>query len=315
MVEAVLLWMVVPAAFVLAKGESGSVFLGLASACLVPLTPLLVPIAANDFRELQLAIPFIVLAVEGMRGRRRWLATAGIAGMLACRQEYAVLVASLGLIPPRQPEDLGRTARWVRADLLRRGRLVADLPALPRVRPGLRHRDWIHPPVRGAKVPFEAALPAAGEIILLGLGAWSAMLVGLPRMWLVVFPWAWCVARAGQTIGGVGTEYWSSVRYMAPLAGVGIAAGLVGLCRAVRLIDLPGSRLVAVAGRLGILAVAGLGLFAARAAIESQSAYCAARHLAGRGGRVVGLDRAGRARKTASSPIIRWRPRSPPERR
>ena len=67
-VEAVLLWMVVPAAFVLALGESESVLVALAAACLVPLTPLLVPLAANDFRELQLAIPFVVLAVEGVRG-------------------------------------------------------------------------------------------------------------------------------------------------------------------------------------------------------------------------------------------------------
>ncbi|HEY2158872.1 MAG TPA: DUF2079 domain-containing protein, partial [Isosphaeraceae bacterium] len=268
-VEAVLLWMVVPAAFVLARGESGSVFLGLASACLVPLTPLLVPIAANDFRELQLAIPFVVLAVEGMRGRRRWMASAGIAGMLACRQEYAVLVASLGLIPPRQPEDLGRTARWFRASFYAGVAWWLVFLLYLGVARGYGTVAAYLGQFTGETPPLEAALPAAGEIILLGLGAWSAMLVGLPRMWLVVFPWAWCVVRAGGTIGVVGTGYWSGVRYMAPLAGIGIAAGLVGLCRAARLIDLPGSRLVAISGRLGILAVAALGLFAARSAMHS----------------------------------------------
>ncbi len=160
-VEAVLLWMVVPAAFVLARGESGSILVGLASACLVPLTPLLVPIAANDFRELQLAIPFVVLAVEGMRGRRRWLATAGIVGMLACRQEYAVLVASLGLIPPREPEDLGRTARWARADLLCGCRLVAGLPALSRACPELWDSDGVPPAVRRREAAV-AGRPAGG---------------------------------------------------------------------------------------------------------------------------------------------------------
>jgi Zn-dependent membrane protease YugP len=272
-VEAVLLWMVVPAAFVLARGESGSVILGLASACLVPLTPLLVPIAANDFRELQLGIPFVVLAVEGMRGRRRWLATAGITGMLACRQEYAVIVASLGLIPPRQPEDLGRTARWARATFYVGVAWWLIFLLYVGIARGYGTVTGYLVQFAGEKLPLEAALPAAGEILLLGLGAWSAMLVGLPRMWLVVFPWAWCVARAGGTIGVVGTEQWSSVRYMAPLAGIGIAAGLVGLCHSARLIDLPGSRLVVIAGRLGTLAVAAMGLVAARAAMQSQSAY------------------------------------------
>ncbi len=275
-VEAVLLWMVVPAAFVLARGESGSVPFGLAAACLVPLTPLLVPIASNDFRELQLAIPFVVLAVEGMRGRRRWLATAGIAGMLACRQEYAVLVASLGLIPPRQPEDLGRTARWVRASFYAGVAWWLIFLLYLGLARGYGAVAGYLLQFASAKSPFQAALPAAGEIILLGLGAWSAMLVGLPRMWLVVVPWAWCVARAGQTMGVVGTEYWSSIRYMAPLAGVGIAAGLVGLCRSARLIDLPGSRLVRFAGRAGLLAVAALGLLAARAAMQSQFSYAPA---------------------------------------
>ncbi len=272
-VEAVLLWMVVPAAFVLARGESGSVLVGLASACLVPLTPLLVPVAANDFRELQIAIPFVVLAVEGMRGRRRWLATAGIVGMLACRQEYAVMVASMGLIPSREPEDLGRTARWVRATFYAGvGWALIFLLYLGMAR-GYGAITGYLEQFTGEKLPFDAALVVTGELILLGLGAWSAMLVGLPRMWLVVFPWAWCIARTGRSMGVLGTEYWSSVRYMAPLTGIGIAAGIVGLCRSARLIDGPGSRLVAIAGRLGLIAVAALGLFAARAAIVSRIAY------------------------------------------
>ncbi len=32
--------------------------------------------------------------------------------MLACRQEYAVVAATLALVPPREPEDLGKTYLW-----------------------------------------------------------------------------------------------------------------------------------------------------------------------------------------------------------
>ena len=115
-----------------------------------------------------------------------------------------------------------------------------------------------------------------GELVFLGLGAWAAMFAGLPRMWLVVLPWAWCVARTWLSLGVLSTEYWSCVRYMAPLAGIGIAAGVAGLGRAARLIDAGGSRLVSLAGRLGLIAVAAEGLVAAHAAIAMQFAYAPA---------------------------------------
>ena len=87
---------------------------------LVPLTPLFWPLVWNDFRELQLAGPFVLWAVQGVRSRSSGLAAVGIAGMLACRQEFAVMVATFAFLPPREPESLGATLRWRRATLLDR---------------------------------------------------------------------------------------------------------------------------------------------------------------------------------------------------
>jgi len=48
----------------------------------------------------------------------RAAAAVGIAGMLACRQEFAVIVATLALLPPRRLESLDTTLRWRRATVL-----------------------------------------------------------------------------------------------------------------------------------------------------------------------------------------------------
>src|SRR5437588_492629 len=78
---------------------------------LVPAAPLPWPLAWNDFRELQLAVPFVLWAVQGVRGRDARLAALGIGGMLACRQEFGLMVATFAALPVREPEDVGRTYR------------------------------------------------------------------------------------------------------------------------------------------------------------------------------------------------------------
>ena len=92
--------------------ESQSEAIAVSAAALVPFTPLLWPLVWNDFRELQLAIPFVLWAVQGIRGRQLGLTAAGITGMLACRQEFAVMVATFAFLPAREPEDLSRTLKW-----------------------------------------------------------------------------------------------------------------------------------------------------------------------------------------------------------
>ena len=50
--------------------------------------------------------PFVLWAVQGVRSRSAGWAALGIAGMLACRQEFAVMVATFAFLPPRRPESL-----------------------------------------------------------------------------------------------------------------------------------------------------------------------------------------------------------------
>ena len=109
----VIVWCLVPAVFGLVRSESGSTRLALLATALVPLTPLLWPLAWNDYREMTLALPFIAWGIQGYRDRRPGLAALGIGGMLLCREEYGILVATLALLPPRAGEDVGTTYRWM----------------------------------------------------------------------------------------------------------------------------------------------------------------------------------------------------------
>ncbi len=94
----IVFWWVIPAAYGLVRSESRSSSVALSAAALVPLTPLLWPLAWNDFRELQLVAPFALWAVRGVRERSRAWAALGIAGMLACRQEFAVAVMTFAAL-------------------------------------------------------------------------------------------------------------------------------------------------------------------------------------------------------------------------
>ena len=120
----------------------------LSAAALVPLTPLFWPLVWNDFRELQLVAPFVLWAVQGVRSRSVRLAALGIAGMLACRQEFAVMVATFAFLPPRRPESLSTTLRWRRAMVLDRALLVPlRLLRLPEIHGRPRRAGCVHRPV------------------------------------------------------------------------------------------------------------------------------------------------------------------------
>src|SRR5262249_14422138 len=102
----------------LVRSESRSDVAALSAATLVPWTPLLWPLVWNDFRELQLVAPFVLWAVRGVRERSARWAAVGIAGMLACRQEFDMGVMTYPIMPPRRPEGLTTTLRWRRAMVL-----------------------------------------------------------------------------------------------------------------------------------------------------------------------------------------------------
>ncbi len=229
----VMIWWTVPAAFGLARSESGSARLGLLAAGLVPLTPQLWLLAWDDFREMGLGLPFILWAVEGCRGRRVGLTAFGVAGMLACREEYGLLVACLAILPSRRPEDVGRAYRWLRALVaLGVGWMLLVYFAFESL--AVSHLvPWSYMGQFGA-APRPPADQAAAvlELLVLGLGPWSLLAVLAPR--LAVLMLLWIVAAAGDRWAAslLETPSWHLVRYTAPAVALGLAAGVVGFVRA-----------------------------------------------------------------------------------
>ena len=67
-VQNVMFWWLVPAAFTLVWSETRSTRIALLGAALAPTTPLLWPLVWNDFREIQLAIPFVLWGFKGSGG-------------------------------------------------------------------------------------------------------------------------------------------------------------------------------------------------------------------------------------------------------
>jgi hypothetical protein len=225
-------WLLLPAAFGLVLGETGSIAAGLAALGLVLTTPLLRPLAANDFRELQLALPFALAAVGGIRARSVAVAAVGVLGLLACRQEYALLVASLALVPPRRPEGIERRHRWASALLFSGlGWFLVGFLGFLRASAGSMAPAHYLGEFGGPRPGALAILGTALDLLLIGMGAW-VLLAGLaPRVALLALPWLWSVAAGRWSLQLIQTEQWHHVRYTAPLAATVLAAGLVGFGR------------------------------------------------------------------------------------
>ncbi len=271
--EAAIFWLVVPAAFLLARGESGSVVVGLTAAALVPLTPVFLPMAANDFRELQLAVPFAPLAIEGLRGRRPLVAALGIGGLLACRQEFGPVVALLALVPPRRPEDLGRSARWARATVL----VGVGWTVLFLVYLGLSRSpssvEFYLAQFGGEHAGLGQTLATLADFLLVGLGAWGVTMLAAPRAAAIAVAIAWPLASGRWALRYLAEEQWHHVRYVAPMAAIGVAAGVLGYARLAARLGRTTPRGWGFAAVAGLAAASAVGLASARAVVGSRWAY------------------------------------------
>lgn len=231
-IQCVVFWWVVPASYMLARSESGSTATALAATVLVPTVPLLWPLAINDFRELQLALPFVVWAVDGYRSRQRGLAALGIGGLLACRQEFAVVVASLAILPPREPEDIGRTYAWARG-VVRLGAawvLIAFFGYL-HARLGSNAPAFYLRQFAGPRAGWSETLVTMSDFVAIGLGGWALLAALAPRAALLALPWLWSLAGGRWALRLLGTEQWHHVRYTAPFVALALAAGLIGMAK------------------------------------------------------------------------------------
>jgi hypothetical protein len=231
-IQNVLFWWVVPASYTLVRAESRSDALALSAAFLVPATPLLWPLVWNDFRELQFAAPFVLWAIQGIRSRSAGLAALGIAGMLACRQEYAVIVATFAFLPGRDDEDLSITLRWRQATLLiGLGWLFFGFFGYLKLMVGRPVPDLFIEQFLTPKATLGQSLETSLETMLLGLGAWAILGCLAPRVAILAVPWIWGTCSGRWAMKILATTDWHHVRYTMPMTVMILAAGLIGYAR------------------------------------------------------------------------------------
>jgi Predicted membrane protein (DUF2079) len=231
-IQNIVFWCVIPAAYTLVRSESGSRALAVSAAVIVPLAPLLWPLVLNDFRELQLALPFVLWAVQGVRSRSAAVATVGILGMLACRQEFAVMAATFAFIPPRESGSLTATLRWrhviVFAGLawLLFGFLGYLRFVVGRHAPELYLERFLFP-----KAALPDVVSTAFSALMHGLGIWALLACLAPRVAILALPWIWGPCSGEWSIDSLATADWHHVRYVLPMVAVVLAAGLLGYAR------------------------------------------------------------------------------------
>jgi len=235
-IHGIVFWWVIPAAHTLVRSElepgSRSEWVALSAAFLVPLTPLLWPLAWNDFRELQLAFPFVLWAVQGIRSRRIGLSALGIGGMLACRQEFAALVVLMAFLPPRRPEDSSTTGIW-RLVIFDVGLIwiLFGFFGYLELMVGPRAAEAYVNEFLGPRATIAQTLETAGELMFYGVGGWTFLALLAPRVAVLAIPWIWSLCGGRWALWLLAGPGWHHVRYTVPLLAMSLAAGLVGYAR------------------------------------------------------------------------------------
>ena len=238
LIQNVMFWWVISAAYTLVRSETDSELAALSAAARVPFTPLFWPLVWNDFRELQLAAPFVLWAVQGIRSRSAGWAAVGIAGMLACRQEYAVMVATFAFLPSRDPETLSLTILWRRTlFLIGLLWLMVGFFGYLKYMVGSGTPDAFIEQFMGPKAPFSQALATSLETLLLGMGAWALLACLAPRVAILALPWIWGPCSSQWAMRLLSTSECHNVRYVMPMAAIMLAAGLVGYARLANLLS------------------------------------------------------------------------------
>jgi hypothetical protein len=232
LIQNIMFWWIIPAAYTLARSESRSEAIALSATALVPFAPLLWPLVWNDFRELQLALPFVFWAVQGVRGRQVGLASAGVLGMLACRQEFAVMVATFAFLPGREPEDLTRTLKWRQA-LFTIGLawLLFGFFGYLKFMVAASAPNQFIDQFLGPRATVFQTLETSADLLIYGLGAWALFACLAPRVAILAVPWIWSLCNGRWALRFLATDEWHHVRYTVLLVAMVLAAGVIGYVR------------------------------------------------------------------------------------
>ncbi len=231
-IQNIMFWWIIPAVSTLARSESRSEAIAVSAAALVPFAPLLWPLVWNDFRELQLALPFVLWAVQGIRGRRVGLAAVGVLGMLACRQEFAVMVATFAFLPPRAPEELTRTLKWRQA-LFSIGLawLLFGFFGYLRFKVAPGAPNQFIDQFLGPRATVLQTLETSADLLIYGLGAWALFACLAPRVVILAVPWIWSLCNGRWSLRFLATGEWHHVRYTVLPVAMILAAGVIGYAR------------------------------------------------------------------------------------
>src|SRR5205085_1102912 len=132
---------------------------------------------------------------QGFRQRSIKHAAFGIAGMLACRQEFALVVASLALVPAKRPEDIGRTDRWARGALaLGLVWMCWGFFGYLRLMVASSAPEHYMEQFAGPKAAFRETVATASDFALVGMGSWAVLACLAPRLALLALPWVWSLS-------------------------------------------------------------------------------------------------------------------------
>ena len=225
----VLLWCLLPAAFGLARSESGSTAVGWLAAGLVPLTPLLGPLLWNDYREMELALPFVLWAIQGIRERRVGLTTFGVIGLLCCREEFGLMVATFAILPPREPEPVGQSFRWSRALFaVGLGWFLFVFFSYEHIFINGAAPENYLASFQGKKPGLIETASNVLDMLAIGVGPWVLLALLAPRTAVLVTPWVLGLCRGRWHLRFLATVNWHHVRYTTPIVALMVAAGVIG---------------------------------------------------------------------------------------
>jgi hypothetical protein len=160
------------------------------------------------------------------------LAALGIFMMLACRQEFAVMVATFAFLPAREPEDLTRTLNW-RQSLLAIGMvwLLFGFFGYLKFMVASNAPEHYLNQFLGPHASIRDTLVTSTDLIVYGMGAWAVFACLAPRVAILAIPWIWSMCSGRWAIRYLATEQWHEVRYTIPPLAMTLAAGLVGYAR------------------------------------------------------------------------------------
>jgi hypothetical protein len=151
--------------------------------------------------------------------------------MFACRQETAVVVATLAFLPAREAEDFSRTIRWGKGLLLCGLLWFLVFVLYLRFFVASNAPEYYIGQFTGPKAELGQTFKTASAILCLGMGGWVLLMAFAPRASLLALPWLWGLASGKFALRFLETEQWHEVRYTVPFVAMGLAAGLIGYAR------------------------------------------------------------------------------------